>query len=109
MAEDLGQVGGILSDTPAEATPERPPQGGPGPAAHSTAEPPVTVAVHANEPPWLMSLWARIKEHKIAQWTVAYAAFAFVALHAVTLVSDELEWPHSIVRALTLLLMIGLP
>jgi TolB-like protein/Flp pilus assembly protein TadD len=56
-----------------------------------------------------MGLWARIKEHKIAQWTLAYAAFAFASLHAATLLSDALEWPHAIVRALTLLLMIGLP
>jgi TolB-like protein len=59
--------------------------------------------------PWLVGLWSRIKEHKIVQWTVAYAAFAFVALHAVTLVSDAMEWPHVIVRALTLILMLGLP
>jgi TolB-like protein/tetratricopeptide (TPR) repeat protein len=39
---------------------------------------------------------------------LAYAAFAFAALHAATLLSDALEWPHAIVRALTLVLIIGL-
>src|ERR1035438_7137022 len=58
--------------------------------------------------PWLATLWSRIKEHKIAQWTLAYAAFAFAALHAATLLSDALEWPHAIVHALTLVLIIGL-
>jgi TolB-like protein/Flp pilus assembly protein TadD len=61
------------------------------------------------ETPWLVSLWSRIKEHKIVQWTVAYAAFAFVALHVATLVSDALEWPHAVVRAVTLALIFGLP
>jgi adenylate cyclase len=61
------------------------------------------------EIPWLVSLWSRIKEHKIVQWTVAYAAFAFVALHVATLVSDALEWPHAVVRAVTLVLIFGLP
>src|ERR1039458_872467 len=89
--------------------PGTPPQSGSGTAVRSTAEAPITGTGHGVEPPWLVRLWARIKEHKIAQWTVAYAAFAFVALHAVTLVSDALEWPHAIVRALTLVLIIGLP
>jgi len=61
------------------------------------------------ETPWLVSLWSRIKEHKIVQWTVAYAAFAFVALHVTSLLSDALEWPHPVLRAVTLLLIIGLP
>ena len=98
-----------MSDPPAEAAPGTPPQSGSGTAVRSTAEAPITGTGHGVEPPWLVRLWARIKEHKIAQWTVAYAAFAFVALHAVTLVSDALEWPHAIVRALTLVLIIGLP
>jgi hypothetical protein len=32
---------------------------------------------------------ARIKRHKIAEWTLAYAAFAFAALHGMTLLSDQ--------------------
>jgi serine/threonine-protein kinase len=98
-----------LSQTPDEAAPENPAKNGSGTAIHSTLEASVSVAARANEAPWLSSLWARIKEHKIAQWTLAYAAFAFASLHAATLLSDALEWPHSIVRAVTLLLMIGLP
>jgi TolB-like protein/Tfp pilus assembly protein PilF len=94
---------GSVADTPAKVPPEG--------EAGSVAAPAVSapVAVHAAETPWLVSLWSRIKAHKIVQWTVAYAAFAFVTLHAATLVSDALEWPHVIVRALTLILMLGLP
>ena len=53
--------------------------------------------------------WARIKRHKVAEWTLAYAAFAFAALHAATLLSDALQWPHVIVRVITLLLVLWLP
>jgi TolB-like protein/tetratricopeptide (TPR) repeat protein len=62
-----------------------------------------------SEPSWWGSVWRRIKEHKIAEWTIAYVAFAFVALHGATLLSDALEWPHVIVRALTFLLILGCP
>jgi hypothetical protein len=54
-------------------------------------------------------VWPRIREHKIAEWTVAYVAFAFVALHGATLLSDALEWPHAIVRLVTFLLILGFP
>jgi len=56
-----------------------------------------------------MSVWARIKEHKVAQWTLAYAAGAYTLLHSVEMVSDALDWPHLVVRILTLLLLFGLP
>jgi TolB-like protein/Tfp pilus assembly protein PilF len=78
-------------------------------------EPPTPGQGQSETPPpvpetaWLVNLWSRIKEHKIVQWTVAYAAFAFVALHVTTLVGDALEWPHAVVRAVTLVLIFGLP
>jgi TolB-like protein len=98
-----------LSNPPTEGTPEGPPPNGPGTAVHSTSKPPSIDAVPANDPRAHVSILARIKEHKIAQWTLAYAAFAFAALHAATLLSDALEWPHIIVRSVTLLSIIGLP
>ena len=98
-----------MSNPPTEGAPEGLPPNGPGTTVPSTSEPPSTDAVPASEPHAHVSVFARIKEHKIAQWTLAYAAFAFAALHAVTLLSDALEWPHSIVRSVTLLLIFGLP
>ena len=92
-----------MADTPAKVAPDGEVE---TVAAAASSAP---VAANAAERPWLISLWSRVKEHKIVQWTVAYAAFAFVTLHAATLVSDALEWPHVIVRALTLILMLGLP
>ena len=97
-----------MSNPPTEGVPEGLPPNGPGTAVHSTSEPPSTDAVPASEHAHV-SVLARIKEHKIAQWTLAYAAFAFAALHAATLLSDALEWPHIIVRSVTLLLILGLP
>ena len=55
------------------------------------------------------NVWARIRDHKVAQWTLAYAAAAYTLLHAVEMVSGALDWPHLIVRAVTLLLFLGLP
>ena len=56
-----------------------------------------------------MSPWERIQQHKIAQWTLAYAAAAYTLLHTTEMVSDALEWPHLVVRALTLTLLLALP
>lgn len=56
-----------------------------------------------------MSVWARLKEHKVAQWTLAYAAAAYTVLHATEMVSNAFEWPHLLVRIVTLLLILGLP
>jgi serine/threonine-protein kinase len=66
-------------------------------------------AAHEAEAAWWGGVWRRIKDHKIVQWTAAYAAFAFVALHVTTLVSDAYDWPHVVVRTVILVLTIGLP
>ena len=39
-----------------------------------------------------MSVWARLKEHKVAQWTLAYAAAAYAVLHGTEMVSNAFEW-----------------
>jgi hypothetical protein len=76
-----------LSDTPLEAAKQDPPQSGSRTATPSTTPAPVATSDEAKAS-WWSSAWPRIKEHKIAQWTAAYAAFAFVALHGATLLSD---------------------
>ena len=35
-----------------------------------------------------INVWARIKEHKIAQWTLAYAAAAYALLDGTKILSD---------------------
>ena len=56
-----------------------------------------------------LSVWERLKEHKIAHWTLAYAAAGYALLHGTEMVSNALEWPHLIVRILTLVLLLGVP
>ena len=56
-----------------------------------------------------LSVWARIKEHKVAQWTLAYAAAALALLEGAKLISDAFEWPHQVVRIVTVLLILGIP
>jgi len=55
------------------------------------------------------SVWTRIKDHKIAQWTLAYAAAALALLEGAKLMSDAFEWPHQVFRIVTVLLILGLP
>ncbi len=56
-----------------------------------------------------IGVWDRIKQHKVAQWTLAYVAAAYTLLHGVEMVSQALEWPHLVVRVVTLLLIVGVP
>lgn len=55
------------------------------------------------------SAWARLRHHKVVQWTLAYAAAGYTLLHAVEMVSGALGWPHAVIRITTLLLLLGLP
>jgi len=69
--------------------------------SHDSAPPPPA------PPP--AGVWERLKEHKVMQWTLAYAAAAYTLLHVVEMLSDAQDWPHAIVRLLSLLLIIGVP
>ncbi len=54
-------------------------------------------------------LWRRIRQHRIAQWTVGYVAVAYSIQHAVILTSESYEWPNIIARVSMTLLALGLP
>jgi TolB-like protein/tetratricopeptide (TPR) repeat protein len=56
-----------------------------------------------------MGVWERLKQHKVAQWTLAYAAAGYTLLHAVEMLSEAQEWPHVIARVLSLVLILGVP
>ena len=58
---------------------------------------------------FLSAAWRRIKEHRIAQWTVGYVAVAYGIQHAITLTADAFAWPHAVTRLSMLLLALGLP
>ena len=57
----------------------------------------------------LALLWRRVKEHRIAQWTVGYAGLAYAIQHAVVLTGDAFEWPRAVQRVSMLLLVLGVP
>src|ERR1700730_16897547 len=53
--------------------------------------------------------WVRVREHKVVQWTLAYAAAAYTLLHSAEMLSGALDWPHMVVRLTTLLLIVLFP
>lgn len=53
-------------------------------------------------------MWERIKEHKVAQWTLAYTAAAYTLLHGYQMVGESFEWPHIASRIITVVLF-GVP
>jgi adenylate cyclase len=56
-----------------------------------------------------IGVWTRIKDHKIAQWTLAYAAAAYALLDGTKILSEAFDWPHWLLRAVAALLVLGLP
>ncbi len=54
-------------------------------------------------------VWERLKQHKVAQWTLAYAAAAYTLLHTVEMISEAMDWPHLVARILVLVLVLGVP
>lgn len=57
----------------------------------------------------LARIWARVKEHKILQWTLAYLGAALALAHGTEIVTQAFEWPHAVPRAVVALLALGLP
>ena len=57
----------------------------------------------------MAQLWRRLKEHRLAQWTVGYVAVAYGIQHAVILTSESFDWPGIVARISMLLLALGLP
>jgi len=50
----------------------------------------------------------RLKERKLVQWALAYAAAAFALLQGVDIVAQRFGWPESIERGLIVALAVGL-
>jgi adenylate cyclase len=72
--------------------------GGTGPA-HSPAAP----------DPQAASIWDRVKRHKVVEWTLAYIAFGYAALHGAEMLRDAFEWSPAVPRFTFLALALGLP
>lgn len=53
--------------------------------------------------------WARVKERKVVQWSIAYLALALSLAHGAELVGHAFHWPEIVPRAITALLVLGIP
>ena len=54
-------------------------------------------------------MWARLKAHKVVQWTLAYLAIAYTLLHGAEMLASTLNWSHGLLRIFTLILILGIP
>ncbi|HEY2395070.1 MAG TPA: hypothetical protein VGH81_03680 [Rudaea sp.] len=54
-----------------------------------------------------MSLIAELKQRKLVQWALAYAAAAFALLQGVDIVAQRFGWPEAYVRVLIIALCVG--
>jgi TolB-like protein len=53
--------------------------------------------------------WARIKEHKVLQWSLAYLGAALALAHGQELLAHTFHWPELIGRILLGILIVGFP
>ncbi len=49
---------------------------------------------------------ARLKQHKLVQWALAYVAFAFALLQGMDVVAHQFGWPDGLQRGVTLALVV---
>jgi TolB-like protein len=56
-----------------------------------------------------VTVWTRIRAHKIIQWGVAYLGVAFALAQAEDLIGRAFDWPELAGRAFIVLLIIGFP
>ena len=55
----------------------------------------------------MSDLWARLKQRKLVQWALAYAAAAFALLQGLDIVAHQFGWTDRLQRAVTLVLILG--
>ena len=94
----------------------RDPRGGPEQSARHRAEashegevrePADEQLSPASQPP--DDFWARIRRHKVVEWTLAYIAFGYALLHGVQMLREAFEWPLLVSRITVVLLLLGIP
>ena len=52
-------------------------------------------------------LLRRLKDRKLVQWALAYAAFAFALLQGLDIVAQQFGWPDGVRRGITIVLVVG--
>jgi TolB-like protein/Flp pilus assembly protein TadD len=55
----------------------------------------------------MTELFARLRQRKIVQWALAYAAAAFALLQGVDIVAQQFGWPEGLQRGITLAMVLG--
>jgi len=58
---------------------------------------------------FLSAAWERLRQHKIAQWTLGYLVVAFSILEGAEVLGNSLGWPQGALRLLTLILILLIP
>ena len=53
------------------------------------------------------SVWQRLKERKLVQWTLAYVAAAFALLQGIDIVAQRFGWPEQSMRFVIIALSVG--
>jgi TolB-like protein len=90
-------------------------------AEHESASPPKKTQAEGSSPAepaalldsgdshWLAGIWRRTKEHKVVQWTLAYAAFGYTTLHGMQMAREAFEWPLAVSRVTLICILLGVP
>ena len=55
----------------------------------------------------MLALIAQLKQRKLVQWALAYAAAAFALLQGVDIIAHQFDWPADVQRGITLALVLG--
>lgn len=55
------------------------------------------------------SVWERLRHHKVLEWTLAYGAAGYTALHLTEMLAESFDWPHVVLRIVALGLLLGAP
>jgi TolB-like protein/Tfp pilus assembly protein PilF len=63
----------------------------------------------SSAPPPADPFWARIRRHKVVEWTLAYVAFGYALLHGVQMLRETFDWPFLVPRLTVIGLVLGAP
>jgi TolB-like protein len=55
------------------------------------------------------SVWSRVNDHKVIQWSVAYLGIALALAQGQELLAAAFDWPEAIARGLIVALIVGFP
>ena len=55
----------------------------------------------------MTDLFECLRQRKVVQWTLAYAAFAFALLQGLDIIAQQFGWPDGVRRGITILLLVG--